>query len=183
MTELALLAAQVGVSERTLRRAVNQGTLRATRGTPRTLAISLSEKKYVRRSWSVLATLRTALRTESNVRLAVVFGSTARGTDTSRSDVDVLVDLRDASLERVVDLSAKLTMLVGRPVDVLRLQDAEAELSLLADVVADGRVLVDRDQVWSRLRRTLPSLQRRGHEQDARRTEAALASIDRLLAA
>src|SRR5260370_626618 len=125
MTELGLLAAQVGVSERTLRRAVNQGTVRATRRTPRTLEVSLSEKQYVGRAWSVLATLRTALRTEPNVRLAVVFGSTARGTDTWGSDVDVLVDLRDASLERVVDLSAKLTTIVGRPVDVLRLQDAE----------------------------------------------------------
>jgi hypothetical protein len=44
-------------------------------------------------------------------------------------------------------------------------------------------VLVDREELWSRLRRSLPTLQRRGHEHEVRRTEAALTSIDRLVAA
>lgn len=182
MNDLALLAEEVGVSERTLRRAVNQGTLRAARPTPRTLDLSVGERQYVRRSWSLLAALRTALRTEHNVRFALLFGSAARGTDTSSSDVDVLVDLRGAGLERVVDLSVKLAAIVGAPVDVLRLQDAEAQPSFLADVVAEGRVLVDRDEAWPRLRRSEPSLRRRGREDEARRARVALAGIDRLLA-
>jgi predicted nucleotidyltransferase len=96
--------------------------------------------------------LRTALRTEPNVRFALLFGSTATGTDTPESDVDVLVDLRNASFERVVDLTTKLTRLVGRLVDVVELKDAESEPSFLAQVVADGRVLVDRENLWPRLR-------------------------------
>jgi predicted nucleotidyltransferase len=183
MTELALLAHEVGVNERTLRRAVAEGTLRGTRRSPRKLDLPLSERQYVRRSWRMLARMRGVLRTEQNVRFALLFGSTAAGTDTAASDVDVLVDLRDGSLERVADLNVKLFAVLGRPVDVVRLEDAEAKPSFLADVLAYGRVLVDRDEQWPRLRRRGGELEERGRAQDARRTRAALAGIDRLLGA
>ena len=142
----------------------------------------LHEREYVRRSWGLLATLRIALRTEHNVRFALLFGSTATGTDTADSDVDVLVALRDARFERAVDLSTKLTRLVGRRVDVVELKDAEADASLLAEIVGDGRVLVDREQLWPRLHRREAGLRRRGGERDALRVDRALAGIDRLLA-
>ena len=45
--------------------------------------------------WSLLSALRRALRTEPNVRLAVVYGSFARGDDVSDSDLDLLVSLRE----------------------------------------------------------------------------------------
>jgi uncharacterized protein len=182
MTDLALLAREVGVHERTLRRAIAEGSLRGVRPTPRTLDISLSEREYVRRSWKLLSALRAALRTEHNVRFALLFGSVARGTAAPRSDVDVLVALRDGRLERVVELSAKLTAATGRRVDVVRLQDAQSEPSFLADVIADGRVLVDRERLWPRLRSREPSLRRAGRRTQAERTDAALVGIDRLLA-
>jgi uncharacterized protein len=182
MTELAFLADELGVHERTLRRAVAQGSLRAVRPTPRTLQIPLSERQYIRRSWTLLSALRTALRTEHNVRFALLFGSVARGTDAPGSDVDVLVALRDPSLERIVELGAKLSEAAGRQVDVVRLEDAEAEPSFLADVFADGRVLVDREGLWSRLRGREVSLRREGRTTDARRARAALAGLDRMLA-
>jgi predicted nucleotidyltransferase len=181
MTELALLAHDVGVHERTLRRAVAQGSLRAVRPSPRTLQMTLSERQYARRSWALLSALRTALRTERNVHFALLFGSAARGTDTPESDVDVLVGLRDPSLERIVELGAKLTAAAGRRVDVVRLEDAQAEQSLLADVVADGRVLVDRGGLWPRLRGREASLRREVRRTDARRARAALAGLDRVL--
>ena len=181
MTELALLADSVGVNERTLRRAVNQGTLRAARPTPRTVRLSLPERRYVRRSWSLLAALRAALRTEQNLRFALLFGSAATGTDTPTSDVDLLVDLEDSSLERVVDLSSKLTAIIGRRVDVVRLQDAQADPSFLADLVAEGRVLVDRENRWHSLRKREARLRRNGRHQEVLRARAALAGIDRLL--
>jgi len=182
MSGLALLAEEAGVNERTLRRAVSQGTLHGSRRTPRKLELSLSEREYVRRSWGLLSTLRGALRTEQNVRFALLFGSAATGVDTPESDVDVLVDLRDSSFERVVDLSTKLTRIVGRPVDVVELKDAEAEPSFLAQILGDGRVLVDREDLWTRLRCREAGLRRRGSRQDARRLHSALAGIDRLLA-
>ena len=181
MTELALLAREVGVNERTLRRAVTEGSLRAVRPTPRTLQMPLSERQYVRRSWMLLSALRTALRTEHNVRFALLFGSAARGTAAPGSDVDVLVAMRDPRLERVVELGAKLTAATGRRVDVVRLEDAQSEPSFLAEVIADGRVLVDREGLWSGLRGREPSLRRASRRTDAQRAQAALAGIDRVL--
>jgi predicted nucleotidyltransferase len=182
MTELALLAREVGVHERTLRRAIAEGSLRAARPSPRTLKMSLSEREYVRRSWKLLSTLRATLRTEQNVRFALLFGSVGRGTAASRSDIDVLVALRDPELERVVELATKLTAATGRRVDVVRLEDAESEPSFLADVIADGRVLVDREGLWPPLRSREPRLRRAGRVRQAGRTEAALAGLDRVLA-
>ena len=181
MTELAILAREVGVHERTLRRAVAEGSLRAIRPSPRTLDISLSEREYVRRAWKLLSTLRGALRTEHNVRLAVLFGSVARGTSAPGSDVDVLVALRDPDLERVVEVATKLTAATGRRVDVVRLEDAENEASFLADVIADGRVLVDREGLWPRLRDREPSLRRAARRSQAERADAALTGLDRIL--
>jgi predicted nucleotidyltransferase len=183
MTGLALLAEEIGVSERTLRRAVNEGSLRAARPTPRNLQLPLSERRYVRRSWPLISALRAALRTERNVRFALLFGSAARGTDTTASDIDVLVQMRDSSLDRIVELAAKLSAIVGRRVDIVRLEDAESEPSLLADLVAEGRVLVDREERWARLRRREAALRRRGRLRDARTAEDALAGIDRLATA
>jgi predicted nucleotidyltransferase len=182
MNLLRMLAEEVGASERTLRRAADQGTLHATRLGPRTLELSLSERVYVRRSWPLISALRVALRTEPNVRFALLFGSTATGTDTRESDVDVLVDLRDASLERLLDVQAKLAV-IGRDVDVVRLADAEDEPALLAGALAEGRVLVDRAGLWSKLHRRESLLRRRGDERDVQRMRDALAGIDRLLAA
>src|ERR1700758_1399902 len=175
MTDLALLAREVGVHERTLRRAVAEGSLRAARPSPRTLDISLSEREYVRRSWKLLSALRATLRTEHNVRFALMFGSVARGTSAPGSDVDVLVSLRDPDLERVVELSAKLTAATGRHVDVVRLEDSQSERSSLAAAISDGRVLVDREALWPRLRSREPSLRRAARKTQARRTDAALA--------
>jgi predicted nucleotidyltransferase len=144
--------------------------------------MSLSEREYVRRSWKLLSALRTALRTEHNVRFALLFGSVARGTAARGSDVDVVVALRDPDLERVVELATKLTAATGRRVDVVRLEDAESEPSFLADVIADGRVLVDREGLWPRLRSREPSLRRTGRRSQAERTGAALAGLDGMLA-
>jgi predicted nucleotidyltransferase len=177
-----MLAQEVGVSERTLRRAVNEGSLRARRPTPRTLDLPLPERQYVRRSWRLLAALRRALRTEPNVRFALLFGSAGEGTDVAGSDVDLLVALEDPGIERVVDLSERLTAAVGRTADVVRLSDAEEDPAFLGELLDAGRVLVDRDELWPRLRSRGGSLGGRSRDQETRRVDAALAGIDRLLA-
>ena len=58
--------------------------------------------------------------------------------------------------------------------------DAEADPSLLADLVDQGRVLVDRENRWAHLQKREPAMRHRGRRQDAR---DALASIDRLVSA
>lgn len=183
MTQLARIAREVGVDERTLRRAVNEGALRAHRPSPRIIDVPLSERRYARRAWPLFSRLRAALRTERNVRFALLFGSAATGADTPGSDLDLLVELRDPSLEKMADLCARLETATERSVDVLRLQDAEADPSFLATAIAQGRVLVDRGQRWPALRRREVALRRRGERHDAERARTALAGIDRLLAA
>ncbi len=162
---------------------MSQGTLRAERPTPRRLTISTAEKQYVRRSWPLLATLRAALRTEPAVRFALLFGSAARGEDEAQSDLDLLVEMREPGLERVVDLSGKLGGITGRRVDIVLLEDAETNPRLLGDAVRDGRVLVDREDLWAKLGERKDSLMRQGREQDRRRARKALSGIDRFLAA
>ena len=183
MTKLELLAEQLNVNERTLRRAVSQGVLRARRPSPRRLEIPLAEKWYARHAWPLLASLRAALRTEGNVRFALLFGSAARGDDTWRSDVDLLVEMRDDSLDRVADLSTKLETLTGRRIDVVPLGSAEAVSELLANAIAEGRVLVDRGGHWPRLQERQSSLQRHARRSKKRRRDTALAGIDRMLTA
>lgn len=183
MTPLALLADELKVNERTLRRAINDGSLRASRQSPRTLQLSLAERHYIRHAWALISALRRTLRTEHNVRFALLFGSAARGTDTPQSDVDVLVALRDASLDRVVDLEAKLTAATGRRVEVVRLEDAERQPSFLADVTAVGRVLVDRDGLWTPLRGRGSRLRRHARTKGNREAETALAGLDKFLGA
>jgi predicted nucleotidyltransferase len=182
MTSLALLAREVGVNERTLRRAVNEGALRGRRPSPRKLDLSFREAEYVRSHWSLIAGLREALRTEQNVRFAFLFGSASRGEDTERSDVDVIADLRDPSYDRVWDLAIDLEDVLGRSVDVIRLEDAEEDPTFLAIALEDARMLVDREGAWPTLMQRRPALQRRGRKRDAKRKRDALAGIDRFLA-
>ncbi len=180
---LIQIASEVGVHERTLRRAVNEGALRARRPSPRTLEMSVGESLYTRRRWPLLAKLRGALRTERNTRFALLFGSAARGEDTERSDVDVIVSLRDPSFSRLSDLRLKLEAAVGRSVDVVLLEETEEDPTFLAMALKDGRVLIDREGTWPELRRREPELRRRGGRLDAARTREALARADRFLAA
>jgi predicted nucleotidyltransferase len=182
MTALSNLASEVGVNERTLRRAVNDGVLKARRSSPRKLALPLSEDLYVRSHWPLIAKLRAALRTERNVRFAMLIGSAARGEDTERSDVDVIVDLRDSSYDRVWDLAIDLEDVLGKSVDVIRLEDAEEDPMFLAIAMDDARMLVDREGAWPTLMQRRPGLGRRGKKRDAKRKRDALAGIDRFLA-
>jgi len=179
MTELMLLAQQTGVDERTLRRAINQGSLRAERPTARRLEISLAERRYVRRAWPLISSLRRALRTDHNVRFALMFGSVARGTDRDASDIDILVALRDSSLDRVVDLAAKLSGASGRQVDLVRVEDAESQPSFFAEILSESRVLVDRDAAWNELRGRSAELRASAVARDTDDLERALAGLGR----
>lgn len=181
MTELEILAQQIGASERTLRRAFNEGTLRAERPTPRKLELDSAEQGYIRRSWGLLAALRGALRTEQNVRFALLFGSTARGDDTALSDIDLLVEMRDSSLIRIAALGEKLEALLDRRIDIVTIDEAKENTQLLAQAVSEGRVLVDREDRWAPLQNEADPLRRSAREEARRARRRALAGIDRML--
>jgi predicted nucleotidyltransferase len=182
MSDLRMLADEVGVNERTLRRAANEGTLKVLRPTPRSWRVPPREKQYVRQAWPLLAALRGALRTEPNVRFALLFGSAARGEDTAGSDVDLLVQMLDPSLERITDLELKLEDLVGRRLDLITLETARDNPLLLATAADEGRVLVDRDGLWPELSAKASAFRQRARKRSRRQARAALAGIDELLA-
>lgn len=147
------LARDLGAEERTLRRAVSQGTLRAQRLGKRRLRLIPGETEYLRAHWELLGGLRRALRTERRVRLAVLYGSVARGDEDPGSDLDLLVSLTDDSSQAGHDLAARLRRAADRPLDIARLTRVEADAPLLLDrVLEEGRVLIDRDGQWPRLR-------------------------------
>jgi len=178
MGELQTLAQEIGADERTLRRAVAQGTLHVVRPTARSLAVDADERRYLAAHWTLLTTLRRALRTEPNVALAVLYGSTARGTDGPESDIDLLVDFRAESPHAASDLAGRLETSLRRDVDIARLPRVLAAQPLLVvQALDEGRVLVDRDRRWFDLHRQRPELARRAaelHEERRRRVARAL---------
>lgn len=77
--------------------------------------------------------IRECLRGRTDVRLALVFGSRARGTATPTSDVDVAVRAPGIDL---LGLAADLSRATGLEVDVVDLEDAG--VPLLARIVREG---------------------------------------------
>lgn len=153
MESLGLAASELAIPERTLRRAVSEGLVHGERLSPRRFRITFSEEAYLRGHWELLRTLRAALRTEPNVRLAVLFGSVSIGKDDEHSDVDVLVVLRDPDVSRLAEMSDRLSRRIGREMQLVRLSDAQTSPVLMSDVIDHGRVLVDRDDLWTALKK------------------------------
>jgi predicted nucleotidyltransferase len=176
MANLDELGAEIGVSGRTLRRAAERRTIRSTRRSQRAISVSAVEHEYVRRHWPLLERTLQVLRTRPDVRLAVLFGSVARGDAGAASDIDLLVRVRGGWQERVATAVAFEDAL-GRPVRLVDLDSAPP--LLLADVLRDGRVLADRDGEWERLTRRSRSIARAAGEEDARLEDAAWDTLDR----
>jgi predicted nucleotidyltransferase len=155
------LAEGVGVHERTLRRAVAEGAIRAHRISPYKLEMRVEERRYVRAHWPTIAALRTALRTEPSVQCAVLFGSVARGDDVADSDLDLLVWMGDAPRAARHALARRLVARCGREVHVLDVRDAREQPTLLESIIRDGRLLVDRGDLWPALRGEADAVRRR----------------------
>lgn len=161
-----MMAQEVGVSERTLRRAVARDLLHATPLDERTSAISPLERAYVRSHWNLVSRLLEALRKQPNVRLAVLYGSVARGEEREDSDLDLLVRLRRDDYGVRAELMDTLSQAADRQVQIVSLEQAEEAPLLLSDVLLDGRVLVDREGDWSRLRSRKRQILQRAREKD-----------------
>ena len=175
MTELDLLAADLGLSGRTLRRAVARGTLRGARSDG-TVELPPREHEYVREHWPLIERMLAVLRTRPNVRLAVLFGSTARGTHREDSDVDLLVRVGADWMDRV-EAGAALELALGRPVQLVPIETAPA--LLLADVLRDGRVLADRDREWAHLGRRVEAIEKAAAEDATKLDDLAWETLER----
>ena len=89
-------------------------------------------------SSAVITAVRSVLRSRSDVRLALVFGSEARGTSASESDVDIAVDA--PGVDRLA-LARDLSLATGREVDVVDLGDVGYPLR--AALVRDAVVVAE----------------------------------------
>ena len=94
--------------------------------------------------------LTRALELVPSVRLAVLFGSAAKGIVGSHSDIDVAVSLqRDADCEAT--LQVVLERAVDRPVDLVWIDEAPPLLRF--EIAREGRVLVEREPyAWADFR-------------------------------
>jgi predicted nucleotidyltransferase len=149
---LEQLASGVGVSERTLRRAVNSGLIRAQRPSARRFLLSDPEAAWVRSHWELVGQLLATLRTEPNLKLVVLFGSVARGDEVKGvSDVDLMVEFRRSFPGALEALRLRLNRQLPVEAQLVPLEGARRNPRLLSEVLRDGRPLVDREQSWSHL--------------------------------
>ena len=82
------------------------------------------------------AVVRDVLAGRADVRVAVLFGSEARGSSRLHSDIDLAVDAPTVDL---LALRTTLTATLGREVDLVSL--ADATIPLLEHLVRDGVVV------------------------------------------
>lgn len=140
--------------------------------------MSARERQYIERHWPLLHDLTAVLRTEPNARLAVLFGSAARGEANESSDLDILVHLGRSRGLASARLALRLTERVGRDVQIVLLRDAESSPLLLEDVLRDGRVLIDRDGWWPKLGRRASEIESRARRQRGELEEAAWGPLE-----
>ena len=99
---------------------------------------------------TVVENLRRVIEEMPGVRLAVLFGSAARRTDGSDSDIDIGVSM-EGGADLPLALSVALERAVGRPVDLVWLDGAPPLLRF--EIARDGLVLVEREPyAWAEFR-------------------------------
>jgi predicted nucleotidyltransferase len=152
MIELRRLARELGANEDTLRRAARVGTIRAEQLRARSWYVTEAEREYALRHWDLLATLKRSLRTQRNVRIAVVYGAIARGDDHPGSQLDLLAGFLKDGPDAAATLADRMERALGRPVGVARLNRTERLFPLLMiQVLGEGRVVIDRAHQWARV--------------------------------
>lgn len=95
--------------------------------------------------------LRSILSEFSAIRLAVLFGSTARGTESPRSDVDLAVLLEEDDPGRLWDIDVAAAGALRRTIDLVDLRRAPPLLRL--EIAREGLPLIERREgEWVRFK-------------------------------
>jgi predicted nucleotidyltransferase len=96
----------------------------------------------------LLDRLRERAASLPEVRLAVVFGSTARGQARKDSDVDLGLLLGPVSRRERLHVEAELARAAGREVDFIDLDEAPPLLRF--EITRDGVVILEREEgLWT----------------------------------
>lgn len=90
--------------------------------------------------------LKTVFAEERSIRLALLFGSEARGRSSTRSDVDIAILPVDPEipLREELELQQRLELACGRNVDLVRIDRADVLLGW--QIARDGVVLAAPDR-------------------------------------
>jgi predicted nucleotidyltransferase len=98
----------------------------------------------------LLESLRRELAADPQIRLAYLFGSSARDAAAADSDLDIAVSAgQPLSRDQRIALIDRLAALVGRPIDLVDL--ARAGLPILGQVLIHGRRILGGDDDHARL--------------------------------
>jgi predicted nucleotidyltransferase len=115
--------------------------------------------------------------------LAVLYGSLARGDEDEGSDLDLLVSFAEDHLSAGPELARRLQPVSERRVDIARLERVEVQAPLLLErVLEEGRVLIDRDRLWEKLRAHAPTIRARAlraHRNQMADTATAIKELTR----
>jgi predicted nucleotidyltransferase len=91
----------------------------------------------------LLTQLRLLLAKHPEVRVAMLFGSQARGTARDDSDIDLAVDAPEAEL---LSIGADISAALDREVDVIALDDAVLTIPMMEHLIRDGIVVYERSR-------------------------------------
>jgi len=75
-----------------------------------------------------IAAMRPELSERFSVRRIGVFGSCARGDDSSGSDADIIVELAEPTFDNYMDLKFRLEEVLERPVDLVMAETVKPRL-------------------------------------------------------
>jgi predicted nucleotidyltransferase len=99
----------------------------------------------------ILDRLRERAASLPQVRLAVLFGSMARGQRRKDSDVDLGLLLGPVSRRERLHVEAELARAAGREVDFINLDEAPPLLRF--EITRDGVVILEREEgLWTRFK-------------------------------
>ncbi|MBS0485831.1 MAG: nucleotidyltransferase domain-containing protein [Proteobacteria bacterium] len=97
-----------------------------------------------------LTRVRDILARQSNIRQALVFGSTASGTARMESDLDIAVETgRPMSMAERIELIEALAAVSGRPIDLIDLRTVGEPL--LGQILSHGRRLIGNNTDYAAL--------------------------------
>ena len=98
-----------------------------------------------------LQPLREALAAQPAVRLAVLFGSAAKGRQVAGSDLDLAVRLAPDSADTRRTAALAAGRAIGREIDLVEIDGAPPLLRF--QIARDGQVLVEREPgAWTRFK-------------------------------
>ncbi len=94
--------------------------------------------------------LKKELELDPEIKLAILFGSCAKGTAKLESDIDLAIKLNTPlSANKKIQIIQLIAQIIGRPVDLIDLQTVGQPL--LSQIIKDGIVIKGTSEAYTEL--------------------------------